>query len=521
MCCCYVGCKQNSPKLQLILLRLNNSKCIRRTNVKCTPQNELDTESVPAPAQDLQSMRIQLNWQLHTSVNLFELLQLIQHGRSYMNQVNVSTAAKTAAHIINNPDNVRTDEQCQTAATVYEILLKLIEEQVHLMGPQSIGNCMWSIGKLVDVFDVDTVSQYFRRVYRKLVGKACVMCGDMHAQEIANSLWSMAKVKWNAKHQFQQLINAGLQIDGEQFKAQEVTNILWACATSQFEKITVIAVFVGYAKRRLNQMQKNEISNLLWALQQLRFKDDELLRRIEETLLQQQLQFSSQEAGNLALGFAQLGIQNKRPILIFLTKQVLTSVKTEIQDYVNFVYALAVLECDPQLPQLVINKLIRIVKSDFRTQFRDLDYRQLRRAQLFYASLGLQLSYPSELQKLCIEEKKLEAYQDALKQNSLLDKVFAIVRQIFPGAVRRPLILGDELEVHIQISRFATKVAVQILTMRNYTINQPYLILRSTISFYEMLERFGWKVVEVSTLQWDDPSYQMNVINRIEVALLS
>eukprot|EP01024_Parvocaulis_polyphysoides_P050600 TRINITY_DN4932_c0_g1_i1.p2 TRINITY_DN4932_c0_g1~~TRINITY_DN4932_c0_g1_i1.p2 ORF type:complete len:301 (+),score=37.77 TRINITY_DN4932_c0_g1_i1:89-904(+) len=267
-------------------------------------------------------------------------------------------------------------------------------------------------------------------------------------------------------------------------------------------------------------MKGQEVSNLMWALQQLRYYDEEMILLIEDNIMNNKdIDFNSQEISNIMLAFADLGLYNKQKILEIMVKKFISNKFFKSQDWRNFLYALAVLDCPLNLSRKVVNKLFaQQDQNNISENFREIQLRQIQLAQIFYNIRGQKLDFPADLEQK--SKKELQTYQKErmLLQNSFLDVVFPIIKSHFDFAEERVLICDDQIQINIALQKVGenSKVAIVTNTHQSYFVNIPEKVLGRIQHHIFLLEKLGWQVVEVGVFKWNNELYQQQIINEIK-----
>eukprot|EP01026_Neomeris_dumetosa_P074960 TRINITY_DN7851_c0_g1_i3.p5 TRINITY_DN7851_c0_g1~~TRINITY_DN7851_c0_g1_i3.p5 ORF type:complete len:159 (+),score=17.02 TRINITY_DN7851_c0_g1_i3:827-1303(+) len=149
-------------------------------------------------------------------------------------------------------------------------------------------------------------------------------------------------------------------------------------------------------------------------------------------------------------------------------------------------------------------------------RYKDIHLCKIRRAQLQYASRGEKLSLSDSLEHKCIEKKKAESQYGSRLNNKFIDEVYEFLKQDYPDVRKRVIGYYGQLEVSIELLHEEGKIAIEPRSEKCYTINEPKFLLGATKSMFEMLQGFGWQVVEVSYLQWDNPDYKQKLLKKIK-----
>eukprot|EP01023_Acetabularia_acetabulum_P032672 TRINITY_DN3051_c0_g2_i5.p2 TRINITY_DN3051_c0_g2~~TRINITY_DN3051_c0_g2_i5.p2 ORF type:complete len:268 (-),score=16.78 TRINITY_DN3051_c0_g2_i5:2-805(-) len=245
---------------------------------------------------------------------------------------------------------------------------------------------------------------------------------SMDSQALANILWAMAKFRWTNSKQIQKIITQSMSTK-QPFKAQAISNILWAMASLQHTNFDVLLYFVSLTKKSLHKMKAQEVSNVLWSLQQFRYYDEEILNFIEEVIINRRLQFNSQELANISLAFTEFELQNSQPILESLVEQFECQAFCNIQDYCNFIYSMALLDCPQNLLQPVVNKMVAKFQDQNLENISEVGLSQIQQAQLYSVSKNenKKLILPQHLEKICRNCFQRLSKESATQKKSMLN----------------------------------------------------------------------------------------------------
>ena len=133
---------------------------------------------------------------------------------------------------------------------------------------------------------------------------------EFKSQEVANILWAFATLGIQKEALFDELTTRALQISGS-FNSQEIANILGTFATLG---INNEALFNKLAERALQisgSFNSQDVSNTLWAFATLDIQNEALFNKLAERALQISGSFNSQAISNTLWAFAKLGINDK------------------------------------------------------------------------------------------------------------------------------------------------------------------------------------------------------------------
>eukprot|EP01023_Acetabularia_acetabulum_P015469 TRINITY_DN17510_c0_g1_i3.p2 TRINITY_DN17510_c0_g1~~TRINITY_DN17510_c0_g1_i3.p2 ORF type:complete len:356 (-),score=39.93 TRINITY_DN17510_c0_g1_i3:69-1136(-) len=178
------------------------------------------------------------------------------------------------------------------------------------------------------------------------------------------------------------------------------------------------------------------------------------------------------------------------------------------------------------------------IKEYIQDQLFDLEQRelcQLRWSYLLYQIPGKEkLIFPQVLIKQSMLAQQQHVKETLYRENDLLPKVYAVVKRKYPYAQERVLICNGEMQVHICICGHSykhqmrahdvydvrqRKVALEIFTTKSFVLNRDSLVVGYALSKLELLVGFGWRIVIVSSYEWDDEGYQEKMLKVIEKAI--
>eukprot|EP01025_Chloroclados_australasicus_P038208 TRINITY_DN39177_c0_g1_i2.p1 TRINITY_DN39177_c0_g1~~TRINITY_DN39177_c0_g1_i2.p1 ORF type:complete len:329 (-),score=35.74 TRINITY_DN39177_c0_g1_i2:30-1016(-) len=147
------------------------------------------------PYQRLELQRAWLNKDILECRNPMTLLNILQENEAMMDHVNISTAAGIITKII----TIQT-QKVQTARELEKVIVQIYDKLMHLMykhankmDGKSVSNCMWSLGKQIEILKVDLSSELRVEVFRKLCERADFVAHEMFVYEIVNCVWAIAK----------------------------------------------------------------------------------------------------------------------------------------------------------------------------------------------------------------------------------------------------------------------------------------------------------------------------------------
>ncbi|EKX45921.1 hypothetical protein GUITHDRAFT_163172 [Guillardia theta CCMP2712] len=140
---------------------------------------------------------------------------------------------------------------------------------------------------------------------------------EFKPQEVSNILWSYATVGFSSPTVFKLLAFEILRRGLREFVPQDVANSVWAYVTVGQSTKELLHVVESDAERRgLSAFKNQELANLIWAFAKADYPMDLLLRLVEQDIASRDLSlFMPQELSNLVWAFATAGHRSEHLFL--------------------------------------------------------------------------------------------------------------------------------------------------------------------------------------------------------------
>eukprot|EP01025_Chloroclados_australasicus_P062447 TRINITY_DN8204_c0_g4_i1.p1 TRINITY_DN8204_c0_g4~~TRINITY_DN8204_c0_g4_i1.p1 ORF type:complete len:497 (-),score=15.50 TRINITY_DN8204_c0_g4_i1:107-1597(-) len=478
-----------------------------------SPRKKLDGSKTVVDSE-MQSSKI-LTSRLRKCKDADKVLKIIQRNKKEMNYINIATAFVSIAYIIQQRNRRNSPKNFYYIRTVYLELFSLTEQHVDQMQNQAVANSLWSIGKLVDIFGYNLITEdRVKAIFSKLCKRMLCIVDKMNAQSISNCLWAMGKLRYQYDKYIYALVQVAQRL--RDMYPQDISNALWALAVLQYRDVQITNRLVVWAKTYITEMNGQQIANSLWALQELRYYDKNFMDRVEQQILRSDLQLRSQGIVNILLAFAEFGMCGQ-DIVRNLLRKFIQNTEHNAQDYTNSIYAMSVLKCPIQTVQNLVDIFSQKLQTKELSTLTAIQLRQLWRAKLQYQSLNQNLFLPTYLSDMC--QRAGQDYLLFLSQQELpiLNTVFVYLEEQRFNCQKRVLIQDRQLEINILIkSNDGKKVAVMTSNSTCYAINDDEMLLGRRKSIIDIVYNFGYNVVAVSEIKWKKrDSYKNEILEQI------
>eukprot|EP01025_Chloroclados_australasicus_P038756 TRINITY_DN4003_c0_g3_i1.p1 TRINITY_DN4003_c0_g3~~TRINITY_DN4003_c0_g3_i1.p1 ORF type:complete len:596 (-),score=76.13 TRINITY_DN4003_c0_g3_i1:97-1806(-) len=446
-----------------------------------------------------------------------ELLRTLKLHHASMNAVNVSTAALTITKLLKTRQSSSDSQDRQAIGNVYGILFQLFQSKGSEMSPRSLANCLYSVGKMVDTFPLSMYDgARVDQVFEELCLHAARAVDDMTGTGICQSVWAMGKLQYHNEYHMNKFITTAIE-KKDDLKMSHIATMLLAMAYAKFNEPKLIAKLIKLIQQQyqqqLSHLFDNQIyANILWALQELRYHDKDFQLFLEKLLLEQKFQFTSQQLNNVIYNFVEFGVKNQENVLQILVDQFLNIQSHLSCNFSAFIYALSVFGFSQQQTQLIMDKYFEQNQNQLE-QIDKKDIFRIKKAQFQYLSRKQNLILPPKFQEFCQNFN----FSDNLHKNQFLDVVHEFVKQKYKNCQKRLIQQDGNLEIMIAIldEEAGQKVAVVPFSAYEYSINKPKKLLGRGKIYVNLLKAYGWHVIQVSALDWENGRYKNKILKLI------
>eukprot|EP01023_Acetabularia_acetabulum_P002169 TRINITY_DN10831_c0_g1_i3.p1 TRINITY_DN10831_c0_g1~~TRINITY_DN10831_c0_g1_i3.p1 ORF type:complete len:394 (-),score=29.03 TRINITY_DN10831_c0_g1_i3:23-1129(-) len=209
--------------------------------------------------------------------------------------------------------------------------------------------------------------------------------------------------------------------------------------------------------------------------------------------------------------------QRMQKILWVLVSSFVQNTRRNQHDFSKFLLAISQMN----FPAENIFKVIVAMQRDYQhcsRRYRDINFYQIRRAQLEYISRGQNLRINQPLTQKCIEKNKQYIKSNASKNDYFFNQVFQFIKNQFPKVRKNVVVQSQEIPVQMELVQGQNQIAIEACDQSCYAINEHEFLLGSVQANFELLERIGWKVVQVSCFDWERQEYREEIIQKIRQA---
>ena len=366
----------------------------------------------------------------------------------YFDHVNISTCLNKYAKL-------------NKSKSVDPFIYRLMNEmayQIKNFKAQEIANTLWSLATL----GIKPIDLLIQEINYKIK--------DFKAQEIANTLWSFATL--NIKPKIMNLLVQEIIYKIKDFNAQNIANTLWSLATLGI-KPKIMDLLVQEINYKIETFNAQNIANTLWALATLGIKPqvidlltNEIKFKIEK--------FNAQEIANTLWSFATLNIKPK--IIELLIQEINYKIKDfTVQGITNTLWSFAVLDIFND----TFLQLLKLVNIENMKELIQIDY--------IYLYLKFEKLYPIHLNHYMITDSKSSAlHLDCAKHLKMLNISFENEKEI------------NHIIVDICIEQY--KIVIEVNGPSHYIDHE---MIGSTVFKNRLLLKMGWHVLHVPYYIWN------------------
>ncbi|KAG1657183.1 hypothetical protein FOA52_003595 [Chlamydomonas sp. UWO 241] len=201
-----------------------------------------------------------------TANGLFSLAR--QHGHAW-DSIHASAALTRAANLL--VPGARRSPDTRTGAA---LLLRLARERLPQMGNEGLVSTLWAVSKL-GISDAEFVGAFVRQARATLP--------RLYATVLATTADALAKLG-RQDTPVREMLDIALTITRTSkvptFTAQNLSNMLWAIATTGLGNTFFISLLLMEAKPKLPDFLPQNLANTAWALATLGHKDDAFMRAL-------------------------------------------------------------------------------------------------------------------------------------------------------------------------------------------------------------------------------------------------
>eukprot|EP01026_Neomeris_dumetosa_P056702 TRINITY_DN51956_c0_g1_i5.p1 TRINITY_DN51956_c0_g1~~TRINITY_DN51956_c0_g1_i5.p1 ORF type:complete len:536 (+),score=32.09 TRINITY_DN51956_c0_g1_i5:248-1855(+) len=444
-----------------------------------------------------------------------KLLKNIKFNWEDMDASCVETASRSLLHFVHH----QSEYKRQHILTTYEVLLLLFNIHVNNMTLDQTVTCLKCLASVTEISGIRDLLTMFNQTFQILSNRVISQLDQMTQMQVVSVLESFAKTEYKYVKYIIKVSRQAAIIAVEKFYSEEeIATALWAMSVLGVNNLEIISRFVNQATRKIISFNSDQISKLTQGLVQLRYRDMALLARIEKLIIENQFEFTSLEAiNNVTRAFAEFGILQKEPILQSLVQQFTDQKEFCAKQYAIFIYSLSLLYAPIELTQLVADQLgIRISSALKQTSLQSYNFCELRYSQMLYEARRERLNLLE-----CIVNRSIRETREAIEKSSRETKYpffKDLIRQIqlqYPYSKLNGLIRNDEVRLQIQIVGKYVKVAIEVISKEQFTINEPKQLMGSQIVRNDFLKWMGYKPIMVEKEKWNSFDYKKEVLDQL------
>eukprot|EP01025_Chloroclados_australasicus_P066672 TRINITY_DN9204_c0_g3_i1.p1 TRINITY_DN9204_c0_g3~~TRINITY_DN9204_c0_g3_i1.p1 ORF type:complete len:569 (-),score=6.26 TRINITY_DN9204_c0_g3_i1:722-2392(-) len=428
----------------------------------------------------------QLNKLIQRCENIYKISSIIFNSEvAQVDQINISTALLQMAKLGYSPSNT---EACR----VYRRIIILIEKQEEELQQQVISNMIWATAKCKMV-SYNTSHQQF---FRKLLIIALEIIEQFPQQGLNNIVWAMAKSGEINQVLFQRCLRLLSQkYSQEQIQPQTLSNVIWSIAkVRQHIQVTqflpVLSTFCCLCKQQFQNFSTIQKGTIMWALKHIGYYDHDLMQiSMHRCLVRARSEDNKDcfdslfEMSNTMLAFAEFHLSSTDLNSAVLKKLQLQDQLVQQAVY-NSIYALAVMGCDGNHLQPVLDHLFQQMEEEDAPSVQDVWLTQLFKAiSVIQLQQGSKLVVKDSWMKVCRQKFEFYLAQQSSRQNELLSDVEICLKDLridWQSCQKNISQCGADIYIP------SLRKYVKVLSPTSYTINEPLQLLGSVQATIDM-----------------------------------
>jgi hypothetical protein len=280
-----------------------------------------------------------------------------------------------------------------------------------------------------------------------------------------------------------------------QFKPQELSNLIWAYATTGQRHPKLYKKFADHIGRMrdLSGFMPQALSNILWSYATVGYSHPLLFQKLAHVAISRGNNFKPQALSNFLCAYATVGLIDQHLFTSFApaVKSVLSQCNS--QDLANIAWAYAVANVnDPSLFNTDFMNALQSKENDFGTE----GYRQLYQWQLWQDEIKSGINLPPALHKKCCQAFLLQLPQPSILQ----DDVVSVLSSLGMSPEEEVLTLsGYRLDALVEVN--GIKVGIEVDGPSHFVNREP---TGSTLLKHRQVSTLdGIRIVSVPYWEWD------------------
>ena len=375
-------------------------------------------------------------------------------------------------------------------------LVQLLEKNMKGLQAREVANSLNSLAKIR--WEDDAI------VWRLIQRGTCVL-SDFNPQDLANTFWAMAMLG----HHDSAFISALLSTTRSrlhELNSRDLANTIWAMAKLEHHDSAFISALLSVARSRLHEFKPHNLTKTIWAMATLDHHDSAFISAILSAAKSQLHEFNPQNLANTIWAMATLDHHDSA-----FTSALLSVARSRLHEFnpqnlANTLWAMAVLgHVNTHLAHEVM--LLLVAKY---SQLNEEQRRQLLYSAMWLFDLEVVLG---DLRALCAEA--IIKVKSDLPMVVLAPEPSKIQQDVFSIVATLPGISGAKLEQSTDDGLLSIDIAITLPTGEKVAIevDGPTHFLHSyppglmtyngnTLLRNRLLEARGWRVISVPVVEW-------------------
>eukprot|EP01025_Chloroclados_australasicus_P015565 TRINITY_DN1748_c0_g1_i1.p1 TRINITY_DN1748_c0_g1~~TRINITY_DN1748_c0_g1_i1.p1 ORF type:complete len:612 (-),score=69.91 TRINITY_DN1748_c0_g1_i1:176-2011(-) len=367
-------------------------------------------------------------------------------------------------------------------------------------------NFVWALTKINQQFGLFRKNPSLVDTLRQLILSAAASSQKLSSHQAVTLLWVMIKTGAVESNSIMTVIKR--LKDYKTFKPTELGMSFWAILKSGNYDAEVLDTLLDQAVIMMNILTDNDIGTVCACLKEYRHYHAAFFEAVKVKIRQGRLRFySSEKMLPVAAAFAEFGLSKDAQCNSSFTACAKMYPVQDPEHVTKLLLQFSLLEVPVSDAQLIFDNWNRNTQRNApQAQMQKHHCSTLKQAQDIYGSRGEKLAIPEPVIKegLQFDLDRVERGKDRFSRvQSEIARVLEYQGLDFQMKIREEN-AGMEVGLGVFNTAKEEKIAVQVTSPAQYSINTPYRLLGTNIAYMKQLENYGWKIVNISMHELQD-----------------